>query len=73
MQRPPSSTRRRVPHRKEVLLLSRAHVEKLLSIDEAIKAVEYCFKLEAKGSTIMPPKLYVHLPEYGGDFRAMPA
>jgi alanine dehydrogenase len=73
MQRPPSATGRGLPYGKDVVLLSRTHVEELLSIDEAIEAVEYCFKLEAEGSAIMPPKLYLHLTEYGGDFRAMPA
>jgi len=40
---------------------------------EALKAVEKAFKLEAEGKTIMPPKLYLDLPAYQGDFRAMPA
>jgi len=40
---------------------------------EALQAVEHAFKLEAEGKTRMPPKLYLDLPEYQGDFRAMPA
>jgi len=40
---------------------------------EVLKAVEYSFKLKAQGKVIMPPKLYLNLPEYQGDFRAMPA
>ena len=56
----------------EVLLLSRRDIEELLSMDEALKEVEHSFKLEAEGKTIMPPKLYLNLPQYRGDFRAMP-
>ena len=57
----------------EVLLLGGHDIEELLSMDEVLKAVEYAFKLEAEGKAIMPPKLYLNLPEYQGDFRAMPA
>jgi alanine dehydrogenase len=56
-----------------VLILGRSEIEKLLSMSEAIKAVEYSFKLKAEGRTIMPPKSYLDLPEYRGDFRVMPA
>jgi alanine dehydrogenase len=56
----------------EVLLLNRREIEELLSMDEALKEVEHSFKLEAEGKTIMPPKLYLNLPQYRGDFRAMP-
>ena len=41
-------------------------------MDEVLKAVEYAFKLEAEGKVIQPPKVYVDLPEYQGDFRTMP-
>jgi len=57
----------------EVLILGRAEVEELLGTDEALKAVERALLLEARGETIMPPKLYLNLPHCGGDFRAMPA
>ena len=56
-----------------MLVLSRREIEELLSMGEVIKAVEHAFKLQAKGKVIMPPKLYLNLPEYHGDFRAMPA
>jgi len=58
---------------REVLLLSRSEVEELLSMGEVLKAVEHSFRLEAEGSVHAPPKLYLDLPEYHGDFRAMPA
>lgn len=57
----------------EVLLLGRSEIKELLSMGEALKAVEHSFKLKAEGRAIMPPKLYLDLPEYQGDFRAMPA
>ena len=56
----------------EVLLLGRSEIEELLSIGEALKAVEHSFRLKTEGGTIMPPKLYLNLPQYQGDFRAMP-
>jgi len=57
----------------EVLLMSAGEVEKAVSMGAALKAVENAFKLEAEGKTVMPPKIYLDLPEFGGDFRAMPA
>jgi alanine dehydrogenase len=56
-----------------VLVLGRSQTEKLLTMSEALRAVELSFKLEAEGEAIMPPKLYLDLPRYHGDFRAMPA
>lgn len=57
----------------QVLLLGRSEVEELLNMEEALKVVEHAFRLQAEGGAIMPPKLYLDLPEYQGDFRAMPA
>ena len=56
-----------------MLILSRHEIEELLSMGDVLKAVEHAFKLKAEGKIIMPPKLYLNLPEYQGDFRAMPA
>ena len=56
-----------------MLVLNRRETEGLLRMDEVLKAVEYAFKLQAEGKVIMPPKLYLDLPKYLGDFRAMPA
>lgn len=56
-----------------MLLLSRHQVENLLTMKETLDALEHTFRLEALGKTVMPPKLYLELPEYQGDFRAMPA
>ena len=57
----------------KTLLLGRRQVEELLSISEALPLMEEAFKLKAQGKTIMPAKVYLKLPEYHGDFRAMPA
>jgi len=54
-------------------VLNRSEIEELLNMGEVLKAVEQAFKLQAEGKVIMPPKLYLDLPEYQGDFRAMPA
>lgn len=56
-----------------MLILSRQDVINLLSIEDAIDAIERGFILTAKNSVVMPPKLYLELPSYDGDFRAMPA
>ncbi len=57
----------------KVFILRKSEIEDLISMKEALEAVENAFKLEAEGKTTMPPKLYLDLPEYKGDFRAMPA
>lgn len=56
-----------------VLLLSRADVEKLISIGETIEAVEEAFRAKGLGKVQMPPKSYVFFNRYDGDFRVMPA
>ncbi|MFH1016058.1 MAG: ornithine cyclodeaminase family protein [Chloroflexota bacterium] len=55
------------------ILLGRREIEELLGMDEVVKAVERAFILKAKGEAVMPPKIYLDLPKYHGDFRAMPA
>ena len=57
----------------EVLVLDRHEIQELLNMREALKVVERAFELEARGETVMPPKSYVNLSQYQGDFRAMPA
>lgn len=42
-------------------------------MSEVLETVENAFKFKAQGKTIMPCKLYLDLPEYHGDYRAMPA
>ena len=57
----------------KVLLLSRADVEGLISMREAIEAVEGAFRAKGLGKAQMPPKSYIYFNRYEGDFRVMPA
>ncbi len=57
----------------KVLFLRRREVENLLSMKEAIHAVEEAFRAKGFGKTQMPPKSYVFFEKYHGDFRVMPA
>ena len=61
------------PSKSKVMILTRQEITGLLDIKETLEVVERAFKLKAQGKTIMPPKIYLDLPEYKGDFRAMPA
>ncbi len=54
----------------KILLISRKEVEEILSMKEAMEAVEVAFKYKALGKVQMPPKTYVMFPK--GDFRTMP-
>lgn len=47
----------------KTLMIGRRQIEELLSINEALKAVENAVKLSAKGETIMPSKIYLNLPQ----------
>ncbi|MFQ5719138.1 MAG: ornithine cyclodeaminase family protein [Acidobacteriota bacterium] len=58
---------------RDTLILSRAEVRDLLPMDRALAAVEAVFAAHGAGETRMPPKIYLDLPEFAGDFRAMPA
>jgi len=57
----------------KTLLLSRADVLSLLSMADAVPAVESAFAAHAEGRAQMPPKVYLDLRDHGGDLRAMPA
>jgi ornithine cyclodeaminase/alanine dehydrogenase len=56
-----------------MLLLDRSTLESLLDVRSVIAAVEAAFAAHARGQTRRPAKVYLPLPEYGGDLRAMPA
>jgi alanine dehydrogenase len=64
------STTETIPN---VMLVSADRIKEELSMSDTIKAVENAFKLQARGKTIMPCKMYLDLVEFHGDFRAMPA
>jgi alanine dehydrogenase len=60
-----------LPSVKTLILTSRDMASLLDPID-AVNAVERAFALHGRGETRMPPKVYLPLPEFDGDFRAMP-
>ena len=57
----------------KTLILSQKDVAKLVDIKSAIGAVEEAFAEYGLGRARMPPKIYLDLPEFSGDFRAMPS
>jgi len=56
-----------------VHLFSSSDIQELYPISEAVRVIEKAFLHHALGKSRMPSKIYLDLPEYGGDFRAMPA
>ena len=56
-----------------MLFIDNRVVREILSMDAAISAVEEAFREKGQGKVVMPPKLYVFLDEFKGDFRVMPA
>lgn len=56
-----------------MLLLHDADVERLLSMKEAINAVEKAFCELAMGSVLMPSRAVMRIEEYGGSFLLMPS
>jgi alanine dehydrogenase len=57
----------------DTLWLGDREVRQLLSMGEALDAVEEAFRQHALGKVQMPPKLYLTFHKHGGDLRAMPA
>ncbi len=58
---------------RQTLLIGQDEVKDLLGMSETLRIVEKAFVLKAQGKVVMPGKIYLKLPEYNGDFRAMPA
>lgn len=54
-------------------ILTRAQIEQIADMGDAVEAVAEAFAAQASGDAKMPPKVYLDLPEHQGDFRAMPA
>ena len=54
-------------------ILTRAQIEEIADMGDAVEAVAEAFAAQANGDAEMPPKVYLDLPEHHGDFRAMPA
>jgi alanine dehydrogenase len=57
----------------KTIVLTQADVRSLVDMATAVAAVEAAFAAHGRGETRMPVKVYLDLPEYDGDFRAMPA
>ncbi|MFT7581126.1 MAG: alanine dehydrogenase [Myxococcota bacterium] len=57
----------------QTLILTRADVEALATMETVVPAVEAAFHAHGNQQTLMPPKVYLPLPQHHGDFRAMPA
>ncbi|WP_416838579.1 ornithine cyclodeaminase family protein [Haloferax sp. DFSO52] len=55
------------------LLLNKDDVNENVQMSELISAIEDAFAAYETGDAQMPPKSYIDLPEYNGDFRSMPA
>jgi ornithine cyclodeaminase/alanine dehydrogenase len=55
------------------LILTQSDIRSLITMEQAIAAVEGAFAAHGRGHVQMPPKVYLSLPQYNGDFRAMPA
>lgn len=55
------------------LILSAKDLRALYTVELGLDAVERAFKAHGLGEALMPPKVYLSLPRYDGDFRAMPA
>ncbi len=57
----------------ETLLLNGNDVHENAPMPELISAIEDAFAAYERGDAQMPPKSYIDLPQYNGDFRSMPA
>ncbi len=55
------------------LILSAKDMRGLYTVELGLTAVERAFRAHGLGEALMPPKVYLSLPKYDGDFRAMPA
>jgi alanine dehydrogenase len=58
---------------RQTLLLGHRDVSALSDMRTVVDAVELAFAEHARGRARMPSKVYLDLPEFQGDFRAMPA
>ena len=57
----------------ETLLLNDEDVRENVTMAELVPAVADAFAAYERGDAQMPPKSYIDLPQYNGDFRSMPA
>jgi ornithine cyclodeaminase/alanine dehydrogenase len=57
----------------QTLMLSQSDLSQVTKMKDAIAVVEGAFVAHGRGEALMPPKVYLSLPQHHGDFRAMPA
>ncbi|ELZ29808.1 ornithine cyclodeaminase [Halogeometricum pallidum JCM 14848] len=57
----------------QTLLLNSDDVHENANMGDLVPAIEEAFAAFERGDAQMPPKSYVDLPQYNGDFRSMPA
>src|SRR5262245_34086226 len=58
--------------KNKTLILTRREIEKLIDMSRSMAVLEKAFALYGRGHSQMPPKIYLHLDQFRGDFRAMP-
>jgi alanine dehydrogenase len=57
----------------KTIVLTQADVRSLVDMAAAVPAIESAFAAHGRNETQMPVKVYLDLPQFDGDFRAMPA
>ncbi|SFR35321.1 ornithine cyclodeaminase family protein [Halogeometricum limi] len=57
----------------QTLLLNSDDVHENANMADLVPAIEEAFAAFERGDAQMPPKSYIDLPQYNGDFRSMPA
>ena len=55
------------------LVLTQSDINSVVDMTTVVPAIESAFAAHGRGQTQMPVKVYLELPEFNGDFRAMPA
>jgi alanine dehydrogenase len=58
---------------RKTLVLTQREIKHLADMKDVIRVVEQAFRAYGEKKVRMPAKIYLDLPEYNGDFRAMPA
>ena len=58
---------------RKPVFLTDSKIRELINISQALRVSEKAFKAHGLNKVQMPPKIYLHLDKYHGDFRAMPA
>lgn len=55
------------------LVLTQSDIKSVVDMTAVVPAIERAFGAHGRGETQMPVKVYLDLPQFNGDFRAMPA